>query len=525
MNENLFINEIGFSFKLNSRFREITQEERKKFNVSNQLINYLINESQGLEILISFDGFYFENNLEEFYKSCKKYMINSGFQCINEERFISTTGLHKEAYKIFSKIPDGRFQVSYFLRLTDLTSKGYGFGCITANPSKDHDIVEGYIIEMINNWGYEEQPIEENDLKGYMISELLYIAQNSKDEKLRKKASSQSLHRLKYCKCNIEMINTFLARETSILKNSKYSKIRNLNYPIKQGEYGICGYNWWEDGKAIYNGDINKANSVDFTISEIVSITDRAEYLVVYEHENENISNQLFSELFVLSEKSKQTILLNQLIEELLNKGWKEENIDLLLKNEFFVVMKYRYNKPQLNPYGEEDDNSVDSLSIENKNESIEIKEKIGTSIQKQVQFKMFSQDIEGYPTFKFYFPNNLGEYIKTDKTSFELKKGNIQKIRVMISKCKSVEHLEEDARKWIEKNKLENKMEEVLYKKETIHGYPIEVYELKYMDITKKSHKIYKIAFVNGYRITISGWIVEGREQIINTAFEKLEW
>ena len=139
-------------------------------------------------------------------------------------------------------------------------------------------------------------------------------------------------------------------------------------------------------------------------------------------------------------------------------------------------------------------------------------------------KFKVFSQEIEGHPTFRFYFPKDLGEYVKTNSTVFEIKEGNVQKVRVMISKCALAENLEADARKWVEKNKSDAKMDEVTYRKENINGIPIEVYELKYAEHEEWPHKIYKIGFFEGYRITISGWLVKGREEIINQAFEKLE-
>ena len=96
---------------------------------------------------------------------------------------------------------------------------------------------------------------------------------------------------------------------------------------------------------------------------------------------------------------------------------------------------------------------------------------------------KEYSQEIEGYPTFKFQFPEGLGEYCKSSSNVFEIKDGNTQKIRVMLSKCDSEEKLESDAKKWIEKNKSDAKMEEVKYRKERINNIPIEVYILKYIN------------------------------------------
>lgn len=138
---------------------------------------------------------------------------------------------------------------------------------------------------------------------------------------------------------------------------------------------------------------------------------------------------------------------------------------------------------------------------------------------------KEYSQEIEGYPTFKFQFPKELGEYSKSSANVFEIKDGNTQKIRVMISKCDSEEKLESDAKKWIEKNKSDAKMEEVEYRKEKINNIPIEVYVLKYINNSKLANKIYKIGYVNNCRITISGGIVKGKEEIINKAFETLTW
>jgi len=136
---------------------------------------------------------------------------------------------------------------------------------------------------------------------------------------------------------------------------------------------------------------------------------------------------------------------------------------------------------------------------------------------------KEYIQEIEDYPTFKFYFPESMGEYNKTTSNVFELKKDGLQKIRVMISKCNSEEDLETDAKKWIEKNKKDAKMEDVSYRKEKIKNIPIEVYELR--KIGSKGSRIYKIGYINGCRITISGGKIEGKEEIINTAFEKITW
>lgn len=144
-------------------------------------------------------------------------------------------------------------------------------------------------------------------------------------------------------------------------------------------------------------------------------------------------------------------------------------------------------------------------------------------SSNKNIKINEYSQRINGLPTFRFYFPESMGEYSKFNDNVFELKKDNIQKIRVMISKCDSEANLEKDARAWIEKNKAKTKMEEMAYRKEKIGNYPIEVYELKTPKGTM--NKIYKIGYVNGCRITISGRKIGNKEEIINQAFETLKW
>ena len=192
------------------------------------------------------------------------------------------------------------------------------------------------------------------NLNHYMTSELLYLFMKNRKTEFGTKIYKQLLNRLYYCDCTDNVIESFLEREVMILNHSKYTKIPSLNYPIEEGMCGICGFDWWKDYKPIYDGNLNNVHSMDFTISEIISITDRAEYLVVYENENENISDSLFSEIYAFSEKGQQKILLNQLADELLYRGWSYENLNTFFMNEFSIIMKYQYNEIR-KPFGEED--------------------------------------------------------------------------------------------------------------------------------------------------------------------------
>lgn len=151
---------------------------------------------------------------------------------------------------------------------------------------------------------------------------------------------------------------------------------------------------------------------------------------------------------------------------------------------------------------------------IKQNNEQVDIK---GSGL------KAFPFETEGYPRFVFYFPEDLGIVKKPYSNVFEIINDKVQKVRVMVSKCKSFDNFKSDTQKWIEKNKLDGKMEDVSYRNEVINDISIEVYELKYLEHPEWPHKLYKVGFVEGYRITISGWLVKGREKIIDQAFEKL--
>lgn len=138
---------------------------------------------------------------------------------------------------------------------------------------------------------------------------------------------------------------------------------------------------------------------------------------------------------------------------------------------------------------------------------------------------KEFFQEIDEYPTFKFYFPYNLGEYVKVSPMTFEIKKEKIQKIRIMLSKPEqNVEDFKLRARAWIEKNKSENYMDEVSYTEEKIGDFHVEVYVLRYVNRKDLPTKIYKIGYVNGYRITISGWQMDNIEELIDNAFKNIK-
>lgn len=134
---------------------------------------------------------------------------------------------------------------------------------------------------------------------------------------------------------------------------------------------------------------------------------------------------------------------------------------------------------------------------------------------------KEYSQEMEGYPTFKFYFPENLGEYSKVRNNIFELRKNNKQVIRVMVSKCTKEEKLDELASNWIEKTRTTNKQEIKSFNRENIGNQKVLTYIL---GATNQQDKIYKIVYKSNCWITISGTLKDNKSEIINTAIEKIE-
>lgn len=235
----------------------------------------------------------------------------------------------------------------------------------------------------------------------------------------------------------------------------------------------------------------NIMNNKDFTLPDLVSQTENVEL----------VRNTLISNLVKLDVPELQDIMIVK----------PTISSDKPFKSVVEIIHEgvLPYKRTELQQKGKEE--------LENKKE-----EKPKTPI-KEVKINEYSQVIKGLPTFKFHFPENMGEYSKFNDNVFELKKDNIQKIRVMISKCNSADDFEKDAKAWIEKNMAANNMTQVSYNKETINGYPIEVYRLK----TEKTanNKIYKIGYVNNCRITISGREIGDKEEIINKAFETLTW
>ena len=148
-------------------------------------------------------------------------------------------------------------------------------------------------------------------------------------------------------------------------------------------------------------------------------------------------------------------------------------------------------------------------------------------SIEKyrKIKKREFSQKIKDFPLFRFYFPEDIGEQIRVSPNVFEIKKDNKQILRVSITDCDMDEsYLKVDSKAWIEKNKKESEMKEIIYRQESINDITLEVYVLGYIKRNDVPYKIYKMGYVDGYRISISGWLEADIENIIDYAFENIQ-
>ena len=153
-----FWHAFGYEFYLDDSWDELTKEEREKYNINPRFLNYLVNYKYGKEFFVNYDGFsQKKDDLESFFNLCKNTMIQHNVEIVDEEKFIGksiVTNEIMEAYKLMSKMPNGILQVSYFMRLSGKTPKGYLYGCLTTSVKENHDTNGGVLVTAITNWKY-----------------------------------------------------------------------------------------------------------------------------------------------------------------------------------------------------------------------------------------------------------------------------------------------------------------------------------------------------------------------------------
>lgn len=148
----------GYEFYLDDTWIELTEEEKRKFNINPSILNYLVNYTKRKEFFVNSDSYYdSKDDLDAFFDLCKNMMIRNNFVIVDEEKFVSVNSWDNqtiEAYKLLSRLPNGILQASYFMRLTGKTINGYLYGCLTTKVSENHDENEDVLVGVIKNWKY-----------------------------------------------------------------------------------------------------------------------------------------------------------------------------------------------------------------------------------------------------------------------------------------------------------------------------------------------------------------------------------
>jgi Tetratricopeptide repeat. len=117
-------------------------------------------------------------------------------------------------------------------------------------------------------------------------------------------------------------------------------------------------------------------------------------------------------------------------------------------------------------------------------------------SESKEEGLQLYTQEMNDYPTFKFYFPRELGKQVKIQNNIFQIEKDKKQMVRVMVIKCSEESELEEKAKSWIERTRLANNQEIEKYEVEKIEGLTVHTYVL---GAKKLISKIYKMVYMEG--------------------------
>ena len=370
-------------------------------------------------------------------------------------------------------------------------------------------------------------------------SELAYIAQQEKREIY---FSTEDEIKILFAKYNIPL--GFNKGLIAFLIDAFEKEKENENMKYEVLELSNALYKITLDKKyIIYTNIRDKELKFEFKIPQNWKIVDKKDYeklgfpeKIKYVISTADRNYMVINNIGKSDKKDFETFCKNQILkdkaegakmlyERLINDKQEYELICMFKENVIYDCYKFLdgniiyiswplYEKTSL-------DNLIKSVKTSLKSDVID---SIRGIENEKNELKEYLLKIEGHPTFKFYFPESMGEYIKIKSNIFILKKDGINKIRVMISKKITEEELPIKAKEWIEKNKVDNNMKEVGYKKEKINNIPIETYILEYIDKPKLAKKIYKIGLVNNYRITISGGLIKGKEEIINEAFRNIK-
>ena len=132
--------------------------------------------------------------------------------------------------------------------------------------------------------------------------------------------------------------------------------------------------------------------------------------------------------------------------------------------------------------------------------------------------FQEFFHNIDGYASFKFLFPSEIGEKVIRDFNVFDIVSNEQLMYRIFLFKCETQEKYEEKLNTWMEKNIASSQTTlQNTYNTISNNGINIKTYILE-------NGKFYKTAYVFGYLIAISGYNEEEILAYADVALENVE-
>lgn len=171
-----------------------------------------------------------------------------------------------------------------------------------------------------------------------LTSELVYRALNTENEEEKKQYIQEYKRRLGLLGLTPEQINEAFNLDKRIIENSK-DKIDR--------EEPWCEKIWFNLKHTTVDTLPNKD---DLTLSELVLITDEANFILTYFHDDKSISKKVWTAVYKacnsasIGEAIYAKELERRLVEEL---GWSEDQSRMFVRNESIILQRYkwRYNK------------------------------------------------------------------------------------------------------------------------------------------------------------------------------------
>ena len=187
------------------------------------------------------------------------------------------------------------------------------------------------------------------------------------------------------------------------------------------------------------------------------------------------------------------------------NNKEQEENIDFIKDEEEHspietVIFDQEEIKEEPKKVEIESKSEIESkIETENKNENNDI-EKVKYEQKDLENLQEYLHNVDGHASFKFLFPKDTGEKLIRDFNVFDIIKDEDLVYRIFLFKCRDVEKYENKIETWMNKN-VESSNTSIIdkYTSVTESNLEIKTYILA-------NDKFYKIAYVYGYLIAISG-------------------